>query len=151
MFGKDIFIDREDVKYYALTAGDIIRCFVDTPPEGRPQGVNPEIISKQSGEGGVTNSGYEPAAKRARLNHHGANGGATGFGGGYNANNFNASGSHDSHNTGQDSNNSIDANSKSAMEKQLDNLKMLIQWRDEGKITQEEYNQWHSKLLISSG
>jgi len=36
---------------------------------------------------------------------------------------------------------------KSEMEKQLENLKMLIQWRDEGKITQEEYQSWHSKLL----
>lgn len=48
MFGKDIFIDREDVKYYGLLAGDVVRSFVDTPPEGRPQGVNPEIISRAS-------------------------------------------------------------------------------------------------------
>jgi len=149
MFGKDIFIDREDVKYYALTAGDIIRCFVDNPPEGRPQGVNPEIISKQSGDGGMANSGFEPAAKRARLNTNGPNVNAAGFGNAFGGSNFN--GSHDSNNTGQESNNSNDANSKSAMEKQLDNLKMLIQWRDEGKITHEEYQSWHSKLLISSG
>ena len=62
--GKDIFIDREDVKYYSLSAGVMIRCFVDNPPEGRPQGVNPEILLQQSGDGNITNAGYEPASKR---------------------------------------------------------------------------------------
>jgi hypothetical protein len=37
---------------------------------------------------------------------------------------------------------------RSEMEKQLENLKMLIQWRDEGKITQEEYQSWHFTALV---
>jgi len=44
MFGKDIFVDREDVKYFGLLPGDIVRVYVNQPPEGRPQGVNPEIV-----------------------------------------------------------------------------------------------------------
>lgn len=150
MFGKDIFIDREDVKYYSLSAGVMIRCFVDNPPEGRPQGVNPEILLQQSGDGNITNAGYEPASKRAKLNNHGHHGSGSGFNGSYNGQGNIFNGSNDTNNTGQESNTSIDANNKSAMEKQLDNLKMLIQWRDEGKITHEEYQSWHSKLLVSS-